>query len=61
MEFNQLEQLVAIAKYGTISKAAEVLHLSQPALTRSMQHLEPGGAQRKWSPPRRNGAGAARS
>ncbi|WP_290092151.1 LysR family transcriptional regulator [uncultured Dubosiella sp.] len=40
MEFNQLEQLVAIAKYGTISKAAEVLHLSQPALTRSMQHLE---------------------
>lgn len=40
MELHQLEQLAAFAKYGTLSKAAEALHLSQPTLTRSMQKLE---------------------
>lgn len=40
VEFNQLEQFVTIAKEGTISKAAEILLISQPALTRSMQRLE---------------------
>lgn len=40
MEFNQLEQLVAIARYHTVSKAAEMLNISQPALTRSIQRLE---------------------
>lgn len=40
LEFNQLEQLICIAKNGTISKAAEKLNLSQPALSRSMQRLE---------------------
>ena len=39
-EINQLTQLVAIAEHGTISKAAQELHLSQPALSRSMQKLE---------------------
>lgn len=39
-EINQLEQLLAFYKYGTLSKAAEVLHISQPALSRSMQKLE---------------------
>ena len=39
-EIYQLEQLLAFAKYGTLSKAAEALHLSQPALSRSMQKLE---------------------
>lgn len=39
-ELNQLEQLVTIAEAGTISKAAEILHLSQPALSRSIQRLE---------------------
>ncbi len=36
----ELEQLVAFADQGTLSKAAEVLHLSQPTITRTMQHLE---------------------
>ena len=36
----QLEQLVKIAEYGTISAAARQMHLSQPSLTRSMQRLE---------------------
>ncbi len=39
-ELNQLEQLLAIEKYKTISKAAEHLNLSQPALSRSIQRLE---------------------
>ena len=40
IELFQLEQLAAFGKYGTLSKAAEALHLSQPTLTRSMQKLE---------------------
>lgn len=40
MEFNQIEQFVKIVECGTISKAADELFLSQPALTRSMQKLE---------------------
>lgn len=39
-ELYQLEQLIAFADYGTLSRAAEALHLSQPALSRSMQKLE---------------------
>lgn len=39
-EIHQLEQLVSVAKYGNLSKAAEELHISQPALSRSMQKLE---------------------
>ena len=40
IEFNQLEQLICIAKNKTISKAAQELLISQPALSRSMQRLE---------------------
>ncbi len=40
IEIHQLEQLVCIADSGTISKAASILHISQPALSRSMQRLE---------------------
>lgn len=40
VELYQLVQLTAIAKYGTLSKASEELHLSQSALSRSMQKLE---------------------
>lgn len=39
-ELYQLEQLVAIHKYGTFSGAARELFISQPALSRSMQKLE---------------------
>ena len=35
-----LENLVAFGDYGTLSEAAEKLHVSQPSLTRSMQKLE---------------------
>lgn len=40
IELQQLEQFVTIAKAGTISKAADILLISQPALTRSLQRLE---------------------
>ena len=40
IEINLLEQLNAFYKYGTLSLAAEHLHLSQPSLSRSMQKLE---------------------
>ena len=40
IELNQLEQLLCIAKHGSISKASRELLISQPALSRSMQRLE---------------------
>ncbi len=39
-ELHQLEQLLAIEKYHTLSAAAEHLNISQPALSRSIQRLE---------------------
>ncbi|MCD8160549.1 MAG: LysR family transcriptional regulator [Clostridiales bacterium] len=36
----ELEQLAAFARCGTLSRTAEELHISQPTLTRTMQHLE---------------------
>ena len=35
-----LEQFVAVAKCGTLLKASEELHISQPSLSRSMRKLE---------------------
>ena len=40
IEMYILEQLVAVAEYGTLSAAAEQLHMTQPALSKSMQKLE---------------------
>lgn len=40
IELNQLIQLIAIAENKTVSKAAQHLHISQPALSRSLQKLE---------------------
>lgn len=40
MELEQLRQLEAVASCGTFSAAAERTHISQPALSRSMQRLE---------------------
>ena len=40
IDIYKLEQLDAFAKFGTLSKAAESLNISQPALSRSMQRLE---------------------
>lgn len=40
MELEQLKQLAAIADSGTLSAASEQLHLSQSAISRSIQKLE---------------------
>lgn len=40
MDLHLLEILLAFKKYGTLSSAAEALHISQPTLTRNMQALE---------------------
>lgn len=40
MNLRQLEHLVALAEEGAFARAAERVHLSQPALTRSIQTLE---------------------
>lgn len=40
MELEQLRQLDEIARYGTLQAAAEHLHLSQSALSRSLKRLE---------------------
>lgn len=40
LDLNELEQFVVFAKYGVLSKTAEVLNISQPTITRTMQHVE---------------------
>lgn len=38
--FEDLEQLTAFAKHGTLVKAADALHISQPTITRTMKNIE---------------------
>lgn len=40
IEIYLLEQLSAFVQYGTLSKAAKEMHISQPALSRSMKKIE---------------------
>ena len=40
IELYELRQFTAFADAGTLSEAAEILHLSQPALSRNMKKLE---------------------
>lgn len=40
IELYELRQFIAFAETGTLSEAAEILHLSQPALSRTMKNLE---------------------
>ena len=40
INLNELQQFVSFADCGTLVGAAEVLHLSQPALSRNMKNLE---------------------
>ncbi len=40
LDLHELEQFVTFAKCGTLSKTAEVLNISQPTITRTMQHVE---------------------
>lgn len=40
LNLEELEQFITFSDMGTLSLAAEKLHISQPTITRSMQHLE---------------------
>jgi len=40
LELQQLRQVLALAEHGSFVRAAASLHISQPALSRSIQHLE---------------------
>ncbi len=40
LDLLELEQFVAFADLGTLSKAAEKLHISQPTITRTMKKVE---------------------
>jgi len=40
MDFKDMTYILAIEKYGNISKAAEALYLSQPSLSRFLQNTE---------------------
>jgi len=39
-ELQQLRQVIALAEHGSFVRAAATLHISQPALSRSIQNLE---------------------
>ena len=40
LNLSELEQFVTFAEQGTLSSAAQMLHMSQPTLTRTMKHEE---------------------
>lgn len=40
MELNQLRSFILVASSASFSKAAEILHLTQPAITHQIQNLE---------------------
>lgn len=40
MEIRVLKYFLAVAREGSITKAANSLHLTQPTLTRQLQELE---------------------
>jgi DNA-binding transcriptional LysR family regulator len=40
LELQQLRQVIALAEHGSFVRASAVLHISQPALSRSIQNLE---------------------
>ena len=42
MEWHELRAFIAVAKSGSFSRAAEQLHLTQPAVTKRIQALEAG-------------------
>ena len=40
LDLHDLEQLTAFADHGTLTGAAQALHISQPTLTRTMRRVE---------------------
>ncbi len=40
MDMRQLRQFIAVVEHGNVRRAADAIHLSQPALTKSIHNLE---------------------
>ena len=40
MTITQMQYFVAVCEYGTISKSAEMLHISQPSISLAIKDLE---------------------
>ena len=40
MDLRRLKAFVTVAEHGTVSKAAQLLHITQPALSRQIDALE---------------------
>jgi DNA-binding transcriptional LysR family regulator len=49
MTLDQFEMFAAVAKYGNVTRASEALHISQPALTQQLKHLEENYAVRLYA------------
>src|SRR3990167_3214425 len=52
-DFRHLRHALALAEYGNFARAANALHMTQPALTRSIQSLEDGVGVRLFDRSRR--------
>ena len=40
LDTKELKYFVTVADHGSITKAANILHLTQPTITRTIQNLE---------------------
>src|SRR3954463_4709565 len=55
LEPAHLRSFLAIVDYGGYHRAAEALHLTQPAVSRPMRRLEEQLGEPPFAPPRRGG------
>ena len=49
MQLAQVEGFLEVARRGNLSRAAEALYITQPALTARLRTLEDGAGQRRCS------------